>query len=169
MIIKMPRKCVDLEIYVGCVGKKVAKTLPRFTLLLHTLKLPTLSPPTTQSLDGTKGHFLIEGASANRKMAWRINFLLSWLRRSEKMFCMGTYDTHMMHIRSQAGRLHPIYRPSWVLTHTLDHLVSGACTACTRVPVVWEAAEQPWNPITGWLWGRLHGSRTGSLEEVKAA
>jgi hypothetical protein len=54
------------------------------------VQLPTLSPPTTQSLDGTKGHFLIEGASANRKMARRINFLLSWLRRSEKIFCMGT-------------------------------------------------------------------------------
>jgi hypothetical protein len=37
----MPRNCVDLEIYVGCVGKKVAKTLPRFTLLLHTLNAPT--------------------------------------------------------------------------------------------------------------------------------
>jgi hypothetical protein len=53
------------------------------------VQLPTLSPPTAQSLDGTKGHFLVEGTSVNRKMARRkllLLILLSWLRRSEKIF-----------------------------------------------------------------------------------
>src|SRR5467141_898708 len=111
-----------LKIWYGAKRLKPTTSGTRPLSKCTRVQLPTLSPPTTQSLDGTKGHFQIEGASANCILAKTLTQKFSKKMSSTcqsgrfKALCtirrMTRRDGYLFHTALRNGRFR-----AWIYLH----------------------------------------------------